>query len=398
MVAVGLESGKTNYLKMTLEFAVPSKMAGGEGGGDGGGAEATSITTIETPTIYAGINMINTYISKEVDFSHTKLVVFSEELASKGEMHKYTHAMIRNREFRGNMILTVSVGSAEEYIRNVTPYLEPNIAKYYELNLDAHKYTGFTANTELINFYLLQECTCVQPYATLAGVGKFEKSEQFNKEKSTYREKGREHPMEGDFYAGDLPKTYKVKSEIMGLAVFDGTSMVGKLDGEETTFLNMLYGTYERSNMSIPDPVKDEDFVLLDIRQSRAPKQYTKMIDGKPYCRAKIKLEADILSIQSGFNYEDIDNLSKLEVKTEEFLERGMLRFLDKTRKLNVDVCGFGRNLKMRYLLWEDWVKFGWLRRYKDASFDLEVDVKIRRPGLMLRTAPAMSTKGSVID
>jgi spore germination protein KC len=52
----------------------------------------------------------------------------------------------------------------------------------------------------------------------------------------------------------------------------------------------------------------------------------------------------------------------------------------------------------MRYLLWEDWVKFGWLGRYKDASFDLEVDVKIRRPGLMLRTAPAMSTKGSVID
>ncbi len=400
VVTMGLESGKTNYLKMTLEFAVPSRMQGGEGGGsggaDGGGNPSSSVTTIEIPTIYAGINMVNTYISKEVDFTHAKLVVFSEELARKG-LQKYIHAMIRNREFRGNMMVVVSVGSAEEYIRNAKPEIELNIAKYHELNLQAYKYTGFTANTELIRFYLLNECTCIQPYATLAGVNKFDKPEQFDTEKSTYKDKGREYPLEGDFHAGDLPKTYAVKSEIMGLAVFDGGKMVGKLDGEETVYLNMLYGTYDRSNISIPDPLRENDFVLLDVRQSRTPKQRTEIVDGKPHAKASVMLEADIISIQSGINYEDLDKLQELEAYTEDFLKKGMLRFLEKTKKLNVDVCGFGRNLKMRYLLWNEWVEFYWLKRYKDITFDLEVDVKIRRPGLMIRTAPGRSTKGEVM-
>lgn len=400
-IALGLDKGETNHLRMTLQFAIPSKISSGEGGGSsdggGGGGGSSSITTVETPTIYAGLNMINTYVSNQVDFSHCKVVVFSEELAQEG-IHKYIHAIVRGREFRGSMHVAVSMDTAEDYIRNVTTVLELNPAKYYEKNFKSYKYTGFTGDTRLINFYLLEESSCRQAFATLVGINKYEKSSQFDNNNSNYKEKGRDQPLEGDFYAGYIPKVYEAKAEVMGIAVFDGGTMVGKFDGEEATFHQMLYGTYDHSYISIPDPEQPNDFVLLNVKQARMPEHHVEMEGDIPYISAKVKLEADILSIQSGINYESIENMGILESASEEFLKKGILRFLEKTKPMHADLCGFGRDLKVRYLLWNDWINVHWLKIYANSEFSVEVDLKIRRPGLLIRAAPAKGSNGDVMN
>lgn len=397
VVAVGFDKGQNNYLKMTLQFAIPSKISSGGGEGGGGKGEGSSITTVETPTIYAGLNMINTYISKEVDFTHCKTVVFSKELAQEG-IHKYIHAMVRGREFRGSMYVAVSRDSAEEYILNVKPTLEVNPAKHYEMNFESFEYTGFAGDTTLLNFYLLEECSCRQAYATLVGVSKYEKSGEFSSEDSTYKSKGHDLPLEGDFLAGSIPKVYEVKSEVMGIAGFDGGTLVAEFDGQEALFHSMLYGTYGYSYISIPDPKEPNKFVILNMKQSRMPTHSVEMINDEPLCSAKVQLEADIVSIQSGFNYESTENINLLESAAEKFIEEGMLRFLKKTAAVHLDLCGFGRALKGKYLLWDDWTQVKWLTKYADAKFQIDVNLKIRRTGLMVRTAPAKSSKGDVMD
>lgn len=397
VMAFGIDKGKTNDLKITLQFAVPTKSTGGESGGDGGGqgsggGEFINITTFEAPSIHAGLNIANTYISKEVNFSHAKLVVFSEELAREG-IQRYVHAILRGRELRSDMYIAVSRDSAEEYIRNVTPTLELNPAKYYEMSLEAYKYTAFTGDTRLINFYLQGECTCRQAIATLVGVNKYEKPDEFTNEKSTYKEKGRERPFEGDFKAGDIPKVYEIKSEIMGIAAFDGDKMVGEFDGEEAMFHMMMEGSFKQSYISFPDPIQKEYLIVLELRQGRKPDCHVELIDGKPKIDITVTLEADIVSIQSGINYESVENVSILENAAMEFLKDGMLRFLEKTRELGVDICGFGTRQKMKYLFWDDWMKVQWLKIYKDSSFNLKVNLYKRRPGLMIRTTPARSTR-----
>lgn len=49
VLALGIDKGKTNTLKVTLQYAVPSKLGGGGGGlGSGaGGSQASSIITVE---------------------------------------------------------------------------------------------------------------------------------------------------------------------------------------------------------------------------------------------------------------------------------------------------------------------------------------------------------------
>ncbi|MFZ5988573.1 MAG: Ger(x)C family spore germination protein [Bacillota bacterium] len=400
-IALGFEKGKTNTLRITLQLAVPTAIGGGggEGGGGGGGGEkSVTITTVETPTIYSGLNMLNTFISKQINLSHAKALVFSRELAEEG-IEKYIHALIRGREFRPNAYILVSRGSAEEFIRAVKPQLEANPAKYYELMLSAYRYTGFTADTQLVNFYHKMESTAIQPIAVLTGLSKFETSEDFSVDDSTFREKGRAQPFEGDFKAGDMTKVGDLESEFMGLAVFDGSKMVGELDGEETTYHLMVEGKYGYSFVTIPDPKSRGEFVLLSIKQSRSPEKKVKMVGGKPNIDVKLSLEADILSIQSGINYESSENIDTLEKASEDFIKEGVVRYLNRTAKtFGTDVCGFGMVMKGKFLTWDQWIDFGWHKKYRDSTFDVNVDLKIRRPGLIIRTIPAEGTQGEGRD
>lgn len=397
-IAVGLDKGEGNFLRMTLQIAVPTAIGGGgEGGGGGGGEKSVSVTTVETPTIYSGLNMVNTYVSKQIDLSHVKAMVFSEELAREG-IEKYIHAIIRGREFRPNAYILVARGeggTAEEFIRSVTPKLEANPAKYYEMVLSAYRYTSFTANTQLVDFYHKMESHSVQPIAVLADVGKFESTEDINIEASTYKEKGRSLPLEGDFKAGDMPKIGDFKAETMGLAVFDGSKMVGELDGEETTYHLMVDGKFGYAYVTIPDPQSKDNFVLLNIKQNRPPKKKVEMVNGKPRINVKVALEADILSIQSGINYEDTDKTTILENAAEEFLKEGIERMLKKTaEEFRSDTLGFGNVMKSKFLTWDQWKDFNWNRKYRDSSFQVSLDLRIRRPGLIIRTLPAVGSEG----
>jgi spore germination protein KC len=396
VVGLGIDKGKSNILRLTLQIVVPSKSSSGEGEGGDGGGENTVITVVEVPTIYAGFNMLNAHVSKELNFSHVQIAVFSEELAREG-IGKYIHALSRGREFRGRMTIAVTSDcTAEEYLENIKPVLEPNPIRYYELHLRSHEYTGYSADTTLIKFYSQIECSCRQAYSVLVGVNKYEDIDQIDNQNSTYQGKNRELPYEGDYYAGDAPRADPIKAEALGLAIFDGDKMIGKLDGEETMYRQMLYGDFKRAYMLIPDPLSEDDFILLDVKKSRNTKRNTTLEEESPKIHAEVWLEADILSIQSGEPYEEAEELAFLEKTAEDFLKKNMMRMLKKTQELNCDVCGFGRSLKAKYLTWQEWQEVNWLDRYKDAEIELEVDLKVRRPGLMIRTTPAKGTKGDV--
>ncbi|HHV98659.1 MAG TPA: Ger(x)C family spore germination protein [Clostridiaceae bacterium] len=396
VIAIGLDKGKTNFLKMTLQIAVPLAVGSGNEGGGGNGNKSVILTTIETPSIFSGLNMANNYLSKEINLSHAKVVVFSEELAREG-IQKYINALKRFREVRGNTYIVVSRGSAEEYLRSIKPLLEVNPAKFFEMNLSSYRYTSFTAGSKLLDFQLQQTSSGSQPVVTLASTGKFESSDEFNLEGSTYKEKDRSIPLEGDFMAGNIPRVGDLKSEIMGIAVFDGAKMVGELDGGEVTYYLIVNGSFDNFYFTFADPLHEGDYILVSIYTGRPPLSKMNMVEDKPVIDLDIKLEGDIISIQSGENYEDINKLPILEKTVEEFMKKEMERFLYKTsREFKSDICGFGKQMKKKFIDWNEWEKFNWLSKYKDAEFNVNIDFKVRRPGLIVRSTPVYTSEGKV--
>jgi spore germination protein KC len=444
VLAIGVDKGQTNLLKVTMQLAVPSALGGGGGGGGGGAGKPYSIITLEAPTLTSSLNMANNFMSRRLELSHAEVAVFSEELAKSGTIDEYLRGMIRSREFRPTINIAVCKSPAEEYLRGIKPVLDLDPAKYYELTFSNYRYTGLSIRSQLTEFYADMESSCVQAVAVLAGVNKpkppeggqsggsaqgeqsggSDKSDQSGDsggsakdgqsggsaqgsqaggpqqaampEESTSKSKGRPQPFEGDYEAGSIPRTGDVKGEIEGLAVFDGNRMVGEMDGEAATDYLLVNGDFHNAYKTFGDPQVKGAYVVLNVSQKSKPVRRVKIVDGKPQISVQIALDADIQTIQSGYNYEDVKKLPILEQAVETQFHDEIASFLSQTAStFHSDICGFGDNAKSLFLTWKDWEGYHWLQQYKNAAFDVNVRVRIRRPGLILSSEPIQSSGGA---
>lgn len=392
VIAMGLDRGKTNTLRMTLQIAKP--MAGADGG-SGGDDLPYEQFSVEAPAVFSGLNMINTFASKQISLTHLKVVVFSSELAREG-LKPYLNAMLRGKEFRPNMPIVVARHTAEEYLQSVDPKLVTNAAKYYELVFQSYKYTGLIPKVEFHDFYLASKSPCRNPVAILGDAGKFLSAEEFDIKNSTYMDHHRSTPFEGDFFAGDIPALGGARAENVGLAVFEGDKMVGELDGTNTTMYLLCTGDYIHSYWTFPDPLAEGRYVLMDVKQSRKPKHRVEFVDGKPRIDIMLNLEGDLVAVQSDIDYETGDNSLVLESAAEDYIKDHVQKFLDKTiNEFQSDICGFGAYARAHFMTWAEWEAYNWHTKYKDATFNLTVNFKVRRPGLILRsgTSEAMESR-----
>lgn len=376
VMAIGIDKGKTSNLKITLQVAIPKSLAG-----EGGDSEkAITTTTFESQTIYPGINLADTYISKNINLSHAKLLVFSKELIQQEDIKKYLHEFVRGREFRRDAFVLVSEGSAEEYIKKIKIQLEINPSKFYEEILKGYKETGLISKSEFHDLYINDETYAQQPAVALVGVNKLESLDKYDINNSSFPQKGRMYPLEGDYKGGNVPKTGFSNSNVMGSAVFKNGKMVGELDGEDTTYYLMVTGEFRNSHITIPDPLSKGEFLVLKIQKARNPVKKIDIQDEKnPKIQVDINLEADFTGIQSGINYEDPHNVSIIENAANAFYKDGITKFLNHTTKdFDSDICGFGRQVKSKFLTWNEWENFKWPDKYKKSTFTVNVDLKMR--------------------
>ncbi|HEY8499251.1 MAG TPA: Ger(x)C family spore germination protein [Clostridia bacterium] len=405
VVSLGIDKGLEGNLILSFLFAVPISV--GVGGEIGEVEKSTTLITVEASTINGAVSIVNTLISKRINFSHAKLILISKELAQEG-VEKYINALIRYREFRPNMYIAISRGRAEEFLNAVRPVLEINPAKFFELFMVSYKYTGYSPRSELERFYMKMECTCNQPVAALLDINDLSDSSEFSRVLSGAKINNHDN-MEGNYKAGEIPVISDTKSSSMGLAVFRGDKMVGEMAGREALSFLIVTGELGLVYYSIPDPVEGETyrpgelmgiesekkFVSLRLGMARKPSVKVSIKDDKPIINVNIFLEGDILSVDSDQDYSLREQLNILEQHTAEHIRKSVYEFLVKTRdEFKSDICGAGRPVKKTFLYWDDWIAFKWMDKYENAEFNVEVKVSIRRSGVMAKHVPLSQLKG----
>lgn len=395
IIAMGFDKGKVEPLKMTLQYANATAInSGGSNGGGGSSSGNVVNVSAEATTIAGGINQMNSYIGKQIDVSHALLLVFSEAYAKQG-IAEYLRGITRNRDFRPTMYIAICRGSAEDYLNAIKPIQETDPSKYYQLLYSKFNTTGYSIDSNIYKFYNAMESSAVQSTANLVGVNKYTSTKEFTEDASTYKNKGHMIPFEGDFKAGDLPRIGDQKGELMGLAVFNGDKLVGELDGEASMNYQMITGEFNIATLTIPDPMVPGKYVILNIKQSRRPVSTVDISSSSPKIHTKIQIEGDITIIQSGYNYESTKNLPILDEAIAAFLKKDIEYLVNKTIKdYKSDIFGFGKVVKKQFLTIDKWEAYDWLNKYKNATFSVDVDMKIRRPGLKLRSSQIKSSNG----
>ena len=168
VVALGIDLGKNNNLELTVQLTFPNSADSSSSSGE---SAPTIINSVECSSINSGVSLLNSYVSKEINLSHCKVLIFSEAIASKGiETEIYTLSNLV--EIRPDCNIIISKSSAKQYITNSKPELENLVVKYYELTPYSNEYTGHITNSTISNFFNALSSNYGDPVAILGNGNK----------------------------------------------------------------------------------------------------------------------------------------------------------------------------------------------------------------------------------
>lgn len=368
-VAIGIDKGDgDNKIKLTLQLAVLSDSSS-EGGGSTQSQQST-VTSVDCSSIDTGISLVNSYISKKINLSHCKAIVFSEEYAYEG-VSEELFTLVNNLEIRPDCNIIISRCKAMDYLDNVKPTLESVSARYYELILNSSEYTAYSENIALKDFYNSLLNSSSSPYAILGGINN----------KSTQKEYTTSslYDSEGSYKADETPIISPNGIENMGLAIFSGDKLVGELDGSQTLSHMLITNNLKSAVISVPNPYSQGSIISMYITQSKGTKTNLKFINNYPYITCDINVSGDILSLEEGLDYSNEEVLKTIQEYTNTFLEQNIRSYLYKTAKeYKTDIASFGRYALKNYSTWTDWYNSNWAANYENSFFKVNVNSTIQ--------------------
>lgn len=374
VVALGIDKGENNKIKLSLQIALPSDSSSG---GDSSQSEQSTVTTIDCASINTGITLINSYISKKINLAHCKAIVISEDLAYEG-ISEYIYTLVNNVEIRPDCNIIISRSKASEYLEHANATLESVSARYYEFTLNSSEYTGYTQNITLEDFFSNMVSTTSEAYAILGGINS-NSTHANNSDMPIY-------DIDGSYKANETPIETKTDIENMGIAVFKYDKLVGELTGMESLSHLLITNELQNATISIPNPYNSSATISIYIATPKKPKTTTKLIYGTPYIEYDVFVEATVLSLDENFNSSDSDSINLIEDYASSYLEQSISEYLYKTSKeYKTDIANTGKYFLKNHLTWEDWKNSDWLSNYENAFFKVNVNTNIESSQLFTK-------------
>lgn len=376
VVALGIDKAEDSESKfdITIQFANPVTISGGasqEGGK--GGQDSIKNITVTAPGIYSAVNVANHIVSKVFTLSHTKVVVFSEEIAREG-IKDILETIGRSSDIRPNTYFAVSKTSAKEFLEAVNPETEVNPTRYYTM-LFENDSSGFIPQNKSQDFYFFANSTEKDTILPMC-------STTNKKGTHKYSDSGYQYKLE-DFSAGDVP-TEKQETQVMGMAVFEKDKMVGQMGDIETELYNILTGQYKSSYVTYYfSPTPNFPITVLQ-QQNKRPKIKVDTTGDIPKIYLNVYLEADFYSSTPEMAVEE--HIDEFTTEASDDIKRAIEDFLTKTKEMKSDIVGFGSYAKRNFFTTKDFDDYNWKEKYPDSIIDVNVDFEVRRTGLVVRS------------
>lgn len=417
VLVIGLDKGEKNIIKVTFQLAIPEPIEGRTA------EKGTEVVSVEAPSIFAAQELTDTFVSKRSTIIHNKAIVVSEDIAREG-LSKYLNPLVRSRELRRTNYLLVTQGKAHDFIQeNVNLIFERYPSRQLDIFMTSTYSTGLIPNADVHKFYEALNSPGRQPIAALVGVenknkdtqnkeqqGERNQEQQDDQNKEQQGDENKEQQVEQPapdkekeiksekekveeglaYVAGKVPREGGNKIEMIGTAVFHDDRLVGFLSGEETRYYQMITGGFGRGNFTFPDPDPVEggsNIINIEIMKGRGPE--IKVDPDQEKINVRLFLEGEILSIQSGENYERGALKKQLEEYVSKNITQEVMRLIRKTQEeYRSDIFGFGEFTRIDFWTWRDWVDYRWLSKYPQYQVSVETVFYVRRSGMMIRTAP----------
>lgn len=366
VIAIGVDNADNNKIKVSFQF-IENSVFSDSGSSD---SSSTIIDTVEASSIDTAINLLNTYIGKEINLAHCKVVVFSETVATNG-LSDHVYRLINNSQLRPTTNIIVSRCDAKYYIENSTSKYEKVITKYYDIFPKSADYTGYTANVTIGDFFNKLNNNDSNPVAILGGVNTKTTESAPQEDTSSQNE-------DFNILANESSITGDRGTENIGLAIFKKDKLVGELSAIETLCHSLITGKTNSFLISIPNPENTEKNIDISVSDVKDENVDIDISNGSPYVYLNLKLDARILSIENNKNYLESNYLNMVSENASKYLEERITEYLYKTStELNSCVDNFYPHVIGKFLTFEDWKAYNWTSNYQNCFFDVDVNINI---------------------
>ncbi len=389
---IGIDKGSEDKLRFTYQIPNIKSNNGNVNSQTGQvlyqaqGNNQNFIASIDCANFYSGVNMINSAISRTLNFVHTKYIFISEDLAKEG-VGTFINGMIRSSQIRRITHIIIVKGSAQNFIKDFNPLFGTSLSKSQELMMSEEDVNSYFDDVSYNEFEIGLKSNYSQATAALGAINSFSNTKI--KGSST-----KEFISAGSYTAGELPRSGGNKFEFFGNGIFDGDKMIGRLNGDEARAMMMLKGHFKTGSIVIADPRNDKLRITVNVREQKNPQVKVSFKNKEPIINVKIFLEGDLRNLQSSTEYESPKLKPVLEAAFKKFIKGNIDSTINKCKSLNCEVFNFGETAAIHFSTIKDWENYKWLSHFKNAEVTTSVDFVIRRTGTMTKTSDIESSEG----
>ena len=352
VIAIGFDKSENQKITLSLQIAIPSSTS--TGSDSSSQSESSIVKTIDCNSMHEGINLINSYVSKKLNLSYCKVVVFAENLPSK-DIINYTTTLINDLEVRPYCNVVMSNTSAKDFLENSEPLLDKLSSKYYKIEEASENNTGYTEAITLLDFY-----------------------------NDYYDSFGDMHCSIGEITSDGHDKKH---IENLGIACFHNGEFSGEITGDETIYHLMCTNKLKNTVISIPSPFNDTDYISLYIDDSKCESTST-IVNGFPYITCSVKISTRIYTSTPNSNYLSEENIYLIEEYANSYIKANLTNYLYKTSVvLKSDIDKFGRYAVKNFKTWNEWVNYKWTDKYESSTFKINVTTNLKSSYLILGTS-----------
>ena len=362
VIAVGIDKGEVYPLRLTFVFANPSKNSSKEEKSPS--SPNPDIVTVEAPTTFSAVRKLDAIKSKEINLTHTKIVVFAEEIAKTG-VGEFLSGFASSRAFRPNTYVCISE-NAEDYLSAVKPSQEEFIEKYYD-HIMQKVASGKSNEAYLYYLFFNASDKFSGSLVPLAGINSNDIPD------SPYPLYTESDDFSYEARAGEIIRKTENRAEILGSAILRNDKFVGTLGSFETDLSRMIRNEYYPRSYSITYPEK-EDYVTIRLFQQSSPTFHTEIINSN--AKINITVPVSVEYVDSG----KIQNNGKKSDDFCDYLEkeldfRAKQLVYDAQNTYRSDFLGLGNKLKHHFPDMESWDKFNWETKFSAANINISFKV-----------------------
>lgn len=373
VLALGIDIGENSKMKLSAQFTKSSASSPEGGSSD----ESSNIVLVssEGDSIYSCLNLINTYIGKEINLSHSNVLIFSEEFAKKG-ISAQIYSLLNNEEFRPTTNLVISKCTAYDYLDNVKPNLEKLTVNYYDTFSLTNKFTGYFSDITVGEFYNMLSSTSCDGTAILGGLNKTARDEESDNETTDSITNSE------NLTAGTSSVEGKRGSENIGIAIFDNDKLCGELTSIETICHLLINNDIDSCIISIDNPYKEnlnnpEEKLELSITPIKKSKVFVKIINDIPHIYIDLKLRSSLLTLENNIDYSKNDVIETISSSAEKYLEEQFYNYFSKiSTNLGTDIDCFANKALSSFSTNDEWNNFNWPENFKNSKFFITINIK----------------------